>query len=60
MERPDGQGRSGHKEFPGRAQASTPEQETVCFIISRLSPTPLTLTGCYPRPPLSEEINLEL
>ena len=39
---------------PGSAWASTPKPESVCFTILRLSPTPLTLTGGYPRPPFSE------
>ena len=39
---------------PGPAWASTPKPESVCFTILWLSPTPLTLTGGYPRPPFSE------
>ena len=38
---------------PGPAWASTPKPKYVCFTISRLSPTLLTLTGGYPRPPFS-------
>ena len=40
---------------PGPARASTPKPKSVCFTISRLSPTLLTLTGGYPRPPFSKE-----
>ena len=43
---------------PGPARASTPKPKSVCFTISRLSPTLLTLTGGYPRPPFSEENQL--
>ena len=53
-ERPDGQGESGLEGPPGPAWASTPKPESVCFTILQLSPTPLTLTGGYPRPPFSE------
>ena len=35
----------------GPAWASTPKPESVCFTASWLSPTPLTVTGVYPRPP---------
>ena len=43
---------------PGPAQASTPKPKSVCFAISRLSSTLLTLTGGYPRSPFSEENQL--
>ena len=43
---------------PRPAWASTPKPESVRFTISRLSPTLLTLTGGYPRPPFSEENQL--
>ena len=51
-----GQGGSGIK--GSSAQASTPKPESVCFIISCLSPTPLTLMGGCPRPHFSEENQL--
>ena len=51
---PEGKGESGLKGPPGPARASTPKPESVCFTILQLSPTPLTLTGGYPRPPFSE------
>ena len=38
---------------PEPARASTPKPKSVCFTISRLSPTLLTLMGGYPRPPFS-------
>ena len=45
---------------PGPARASTPKPKSVCllFTILCLSPTLLTLTGGYPRPPFSEENQL--
>ena len=36
---------------PGPGWASTPKPESVCLTILCLSPTLLTLTGGYPRPP---------
>ena len=48
-----GKGRSGLKGPPGSAPASTPKPESVCLTILCLSPTLLTLTGGYPRPPFS-------
>ena len=56
--RPDGKRQSGLEGSPGPAQASTPKPESVCFTISCLSPTPLTLTGGYPQPPFSKENQL--
>ena len=53
VERPDEQGRSGLEGPPGPAQASTPKPESVCLTILCLSPTLLTLTGGYARPPFS-------
>ena len=54
-ERPDMQRRVRTRGAPpGPAWASTPKPESVCFTILRFSPTPLTLTGGYPRPPFSE------
>ena len=50
--------RSGLEGPPEPSQASTPKPESVCFTISCLSPTPLTLTGSYPWPPFSKEIQL--
>ena len=44
---------SGLNGPPGPAQASTPEPESVCLTILRLSPTHLTLTGGCPRPHFS-------
>ena len=46
--------------LPGSARASTPKLKSVCllFIILCLSPTLLTFTGGYPRPPFSEENQL--
>ena len=52
-ESPDGQGKSGLERPPGPAQASTPKPKSVCFTISQLSLTLLTLTGGYPGPPFS-------
>ena len=52
--RPDGQGRSGLEGPPGPAQHLPPKPESVCLTILCLSPTPLTLMGGYPRPPLSK------
>ena len=40
---------------PGPVRASTPKPKSVCFTISRPSPTLLTLTGGYPRPPFPKE-----
>ena len=51
-----GQGGSGLK--GSSARASTLKPESVGFIISCLSPTPLTLTGGYPLPTRSEENQL--
>ena len=48
-----GKGGSGLEGFPGSARASTPKPESVCLTILCLSPTLLTLTGGYPRPPFS-------
>ena len=56
--RPDEQGRSGIEGPPGSAQASTPKPESVCLTILCLSPTLLTLTGGYPRPPFSGKSQL--
>ena len=50
-----GKGKSGLEGPPGPARASTPKPESVCFTISCLSPTPLTLTGGNPQPPFSKE-----
>ena len=52
--RSDEPGGSELKGPPESARASTPKPESVCFTILQLSPTPLTLTGGYPRPPFSE------
>ena len=49
---------SGLNGLPRLSRASTPKPESVCFTISWLSPTPLTLTGGYPRPPFSRESQL--
>ena len=59
--RPDRQGGSGLEGLPGPARALTPKPKSVClpFTILCLSPTLLTLTGGYPRPPLSEENQLK-
>ena len=46
---------SGLEGLPRPARASTPKPESVCLIILCLSPTLLTLTGGYPRPPFSGE-----
>ena len=43
---------------PEPSRASTPKPESVCFTLSCLSPTPLTLTRGYPRPTFSKEIQL--
>ena len=51
--RSDEQGRSELEGRPGSARASTPKPESVCLTILCLSPTLLTLTGGYPRPPFS-------
>ena len=55
---PEGKGESGLERPPGPARASTPKPKSVCFTISHLSQTLLTLTGGYPRPPFSEENQL--
>ena len=49
----DEQGGSWLKEPPESARASTPKPKSVCLTILCLSPTLLTLTGGYPRPPFS-------
>ena len=49
---------SGLNRRPRLSQASTPKPESVCFTISWLSPTPLTLTGGYSWPPFSGENKL--
>ena len=49
---------SGLEGLPRPARASTPKPESVCLIILCLSPTLLTLTGGYPRPPFSGENQL--
>ena len=49
----DKQGGSWLKRFPGSARASTPKPKSVCLTTLCLSPTLLTLTGGYPRPPFS-------
>ena len=56
-----GKGGPGLEGFPGPARASTPKPKSVCllFTILCLSPTLLTLTGGYPRPPFSEENQLK-
>ena len=48
------------RDSPGPARASTPKPKSVCllFTVLCLSPTLLTLTGGYPRPPFSEENQL--
>ena len=43
---------------PESARASTPKPESVCFTIFCLSPTLLTLTEGYPRPPFSGKSQL--
>ena len=55
--RPDRQGGSGLEGLRGPARAPTPKPKSVCllFTILCLSPTLLTLTGGYPRPPFSGE-----
>ena len=55
--RPDGQKRDQASRGPP-SRASTPKPKSVCFIISWLSPTPLTLTGGYPWPLFSGENQL--
>ena len=59
-ERPDRQGESGLEGLPGPARASTLKPKSVCllFTILYFSPTLLTLTGGYARPPFSEENQL--
>ena len=54
----DEQGGSWLKRFPRSAGASTPKPESVCLTILCLSPTLLTLTGGYPRPPFSGKSQL--
>ena len=55
-----GQGEPELKGCPSEpAWASTLKPESVCFTISQLSPTLLTLTGGYPQPPFSEENQLK-
>ena len=49
---------SGLEGLPRPARASTPKPESVCLTILCLSPTLLTLTGGYPRPPFSGENQL--
>ena len=49
---------SGLKGLSRLSRASTPKPESVCFTISWLSPTPLTLTGGYPQPHFSGENQL--
>ena len=60
LRRPDRQAGSGLEGLPGPARASTPKAKSVCllFTVLCLSPTLLTLTGGYPRPPFSEENQL--
>ena len=53
-----GKHRSGFKGLPGPARASTPKPESVCRTSLCLSPTLLTLTAGYPRPPFSGENQL--
>ena len=53
-----GKGGSGLKGPPRSAWASTPKPESVCLTILCLSPTLLTLTGGYPRPPFSGKSQL--
>ena len=57
--RPDGQSRDQVSRGPP-SRASIPKPDSVCFTISCLSPTLLTLTEGYPRPPFSGKINLGL
>ena len=58
--RPDRQGGSGLEGLPGPAWASTLKPKSICLLFTILcfSPTLLTLTGGYPRPPSSEENQL--
>ena len=56
--RSDEQGGSGLEGPPGSAWASTPKPASVCLTILCLSPTLLTLTGGYPRPPFSGKSQL--
>ena len=44
--------------LPRLSWTSTPKPESVCFTVSWLSPTPLTLTGGYSWPPFSGENQL--
>ena len=55
---PDSKGGSGLKGPPGSSRASTPKPESVCLTLLCLSPTLLTLTGGYPRPPFSGKSQL--
>ena len=52
-ERPDMQRQAMAQGAPQTCPSIYPKPKSVCFTISRLSPTPLTLTGGYPRPPFS-------
>ena len=54
----DKQGGSWLEGHPESARGSTPKPESVCFTILCLSPTLLTLTGGYPRPPFSGKSQL--
>ena len=56
--RSDEQGWSELKGPPEYAWASTPKPESVCLTTLCLSPTLLTLTGGYPRPPFSGKSQL--
>ena len=49
---------SGLNGLPRLPRTFTPKPESVCFTISWLSPTPLTLTGGYLWPPFSGENQL--
>ena len=49
---------SGLKGPPRPARASTRKPESVCLTILCLSPSLLTLTRGFPRPPFSEENQL--
>ena len=54
----DKQGGSWLEGPPESARASIPKPESVCLTILCLSPTLLTLTGGYPRPPFSGKSQL--
>ena len=56
--RPDSRGRSGLEGPPESARPSTPKPKSVCLTILCLSPTLMTLTGGYPRPPFSGKSQL--